>query len=131
MRWSESARNAKLNAVTALFDGAFLDIYDGTYPAQPLAALTGQTRLARLGFATPAFRPALHGQATAFPLTPEPAAPSSGHARWFRVLRPPQTLVVEGVIGTENAPLVLSTTEILIGTRLEISSLILTEPSTS
>lgn len=116
-RLSAAAGSAAADAVTALLNGGFLDILDGTQPADADTAITTQVRLATLTFASPAFAPASGGIAVSNSLGSETNAPATGTATWFRTYKADHTTVVfDGSVGTAPpSNLVLTTTAILAG----------------
>lgn len=126
--FSTLAVNAKADALGALLDGGVLELCDGEQPASADTVVNDYAPLARLAFAEPAFKPAVDGVIEAYPLTPEDAAPGQGTARWFRCLTADGHPVVDGAIATHDAPFLVSSTAILIGTRVTIDSFRLMEP---
>lgn len=87
MTISDAARNAACNAIVDLLDAgatiATLTIYDGSQPASPDTALSGQTALAVLDFADPAFGDSASGTATANAIAADDNA-VAGTASWAR-----------------------------------------------
>lgn len=118
-RWSSLAVNTKADALTALLNGGFLDLYAGRRPAT-LEGDPADAPLARLQFADPAFVRAVNGVSVAYPLHAELAAPLAGTATWFRCLTAEDEPMLDGSVGTSHADLVLSSTTILVGTRVTI-----------
>jgi hypothetical protein len=106
--------NLEMDTLGAQLDGGFIDIYDGAQPVTADTAVTTQTKLARLTFGTPAFAPAVDGVANANPISPEPDAPATGVASWYRMLRSDETPVADGSVGTSGANINLDTVNILI-----------------
>lgn len=85
---STLAANAAADAITALLDGGYACIYDGTRPGSGDAAIPREaTLLAKLQFARPAFGPAVHGAATANAVVPDRDAQAEGKPTWFRLYR--------------------------------------------
>jgi hypothetical protein len=116
------ALNAEADAVCALLDGGTLELLSGTPPASPTTAIRAQTRLARLRFQTPAFQPAQHGSAVAYPLVPDIAA-AAGEPTWFRAVRPDGTPVFDGTIGAGKADLALSSARLVAGSTVRLADL--------
>jgi len=96
---STYALNVEADAVCALLDGGFLDLYDGVQPTGPDQALLTQTRLARLTFGIPAFHPSVGGEAVARAIGPDRRAAATGQATWFRARQSDEWPVCDGSIG--------------------------------
>lgn len=121
---------ASVNAVTALLNGGYLNIYTGSQPALN-GALTG-TLLASLTFSATAFASAAASAgtvtATANPIGNAPAA-ATGTAGYHALLKSDDaTVVATGSVGTSGADLNLSTLSILAGQTVSCSSYLITEP---
>lgn len=82
-RISTGARNAAVNAITALLNGGKVEIRTGSQPASVGTAATG-TLLATLPLSATAFATASNGSASANAITSDTAADASGAAGWFR-----------------------------------------------
>lgn len=124
---SDTAANAAANAVTALCNSGFLQIYSGTQPANANTAISGQTLLAKLTFGTTAFGAAAAGVATANAIGSATAS-ASGTASWFRVFKSDDTTVVfDGSVGTSGADLNLNSTSISSGATVSVTSLTYTQ----
>jgi hypothetical protein len=126
-RYSNAAVNAKVDALTALLAGGFLDLYDGTQPATVNTVVTTQTRLARLTFGTPAFGAGVAGVATANAIGDDVSADASGTATWYRCSKADGTAVCDGSVGLSGANVNLSDTAITAGVTVSITSFVLTE----
>ena len=123
---------ASVNAVTALLNGGFLQIYSGSQPSLN-GSLTG-TLLASLPFSGTAFPSATAAAgtvtATANPITPALAA-ASGTAGYHALLKSDaSTVVATGSVGTSGADLNLSTLSITAGQTVSCSSYLITEAET-
>jgi hypothetical protein len=126
---SAAARNAMIDALAALLNGGYLDIYDGTQPAGPGTAITSQVKLARLTLAATAFGASASGVATANAVTGANAL-ATGTATWFRALKTDgTTAVLDGSVGTAGCNLNLSTASIISGGAVACSAWTLTEPA--
>lgn len=126
---STAARNAMVDALSALLNTGFIDIYDGTQPAGPGTAITSQTKLAHLPLSATAFGASSSGVATANTITPE-AAIATGTAAWFRALKADgTTAVLDGSVGTSGSNINLNSTAIASGATVTVSALTLTEPA--
>lgn len=123
---------ASVNAVTALLNSGFLQIFTGAQPALN-GALTG-TLLASLTFSATAFPAATASAgtvtATANAITSASAA-ATGTAGYFALLKSDGTTVVAtGSVGTSGADLNLSTLSITAGQTVSCSSFLITELET-
>lgn len=126
---SAAAANAAMDALGALLDNGYLRIYNGTKPAGPGTAITTQTLLAELRFAATAFAAASGGVLTAEAITQDDSANASGTATWYRALADDgSTAHIDGTVGTSGADLNLSTTTIVAGVPVAVTSYTLTLP---
>jgi hypothetical protein len=124
---SDIAANAEVNALAALFDGGFLDLFDGVQPATADTALSGQTLLASLGFGTPAFGGGVAGVAAANPITADADADASGTATWYRCFESDHaTVIQDGSVGLNTSNLNMVNNVITIHTAVTVSSFVLT-----
>lgn len=115
-------KNTEADAAARLFDGGQLRIYSGTVPATADTALSGNTLLATLTFATPSGPASSGGVFTASAITSASAA-ATGTASFFRVLESNGTTVVmQGAVGTSGSDLNLNTTSIVSGATVAVSS---------
>jgi hypothetical protein len=100
-RISASARNATVNAITALLDAGpaagTIKVYTGSQPATADTAATG-TLLGTLTLTDPAFGAASAGSATAAAITGDTSADATGTAGWFRALDSTGAAVLDGSI---------------------------------
>ncbi len=112
--------DAAVNAVAALLDSGFIEVYTGTQPADD-GTLTG-TKLVTLTFGATAFGASSSGTATANTITSGTAV-ATGTAGYFALLKSDGTTVVEtGSVGTSGADLNLSTLSIVDGATVSCSS---------
>lgn len=125
---SHAAANAAVNSITALLNGGTLLLYTGTQPAGPDTAVSGQTLLATLTFSATAFGNAVNGVATANAITAGTAG-NTGTATWARMLSSGSVAEVDCSVGTSGADLNLSTTSIVSGASVSVTSLTLTLPN--
>lgn len=136
-RLSIAAVNAQASATGALCDGGYLRIYPAPRRVLPDDAPAGPL-LAELRFSATAFGSPIAGVITANPITAEDSALADGEADWFAaVAADGTTAVFDGSVGvpvviegveTPSANLILPTTTISIGLRIEIDSLTYTQP---
>jgi hypothetical protein len=129
LKESNAAANAMVDALAVLANTGYIRLYDGSQPANADTALSGQTLLAELRFGATAFGGAVAGVATANAITQDSSADATGTASWFRVLKSDGTSVLwDGSVGTSSADLVLTTTSIVAGAAVAISSMTYTHP---
>lgn len=123
----DTARNAAADAVCALLNGGSLRIYSGTPPANAGTALSGNTLLAQLTLGSPAFAAASGGVATANAITADSSADATGTATFARLLTSGGAARVQLTVGTSGAELNLSSTSIVTGGNVSVSSLTYTQ----
>lgn len=143
MSWrvSTAARNAGLDAVTALINGGSsagkLRIYNGSPPAGPGTAVSGQTLLAEFDLSDPAFA-AASGGAAALDVTPVPTGTglAAGTATWCRFVDSTEAAgtglgVLDGDVTATGGggELTLNTTTISVGLDVEITGGSITFPA--
>jgi hypothetical protein len=127
-KYTNLAVNTKADALAALANSGFLDIYDGTQPATADTAITTQVKLASLGFGATAFGSAVAGVATANAITQDSSADATGTATWFRAYKSDHTTVIfDGSVGTSGANLNLNSVAISSGAVVQCSSFTTTE----
>jgi hypothetical protein len=124
---SNAAANAACDAITALVNSGYFDIYDGSQPATPNTAVTSQVKLARCAFGATAFGAAVNGVATANAVGSDSDADATGTAAWFRACQSDGTAVYDGTVGTGTHNLVLATTSIVQHATLSVSALTFTQ----
>lgn len=83
---SAAARNAAVNAATALLNGGSARIYSGTPPANADAALSSNTLLAEATLGSPAFANASGGSATANAIGQDASNDATGSPSFLRLL---------------------------------------------
>jgi hypothetical protein len=128
---SNVAANAAADAVCALANNGFLDIYDGAQPATADTAITTQVKLAGLTFGATAFGASVAGVATANAIGQDASADATGTAAWFRVTKSDHTTVLfDGSVGTSGANLNLSSTSIVATGTVSVTSLTYTQSKT-
>lgn len=113
--------NAQANALGALADGGFVDIYDGDQPVDGDDELTGQTLGVTLALGSPAFAPAALGIITANPIA-SALIMNDIVAKWGRVYRADHaTKVMDISVGVSDANLIVRTTTFVRGVLLSCS----------
>ena len=116
-------RNAALDAIAALCNGGILRFYEGSQPATPETAPTGN-QLCELRLSATAFFPAAGGSVVAKPITGDTAAALSGKAGWFRIFKTDgTTAVIDGKISTAGAEINMNNLQIQAGAIVECASL--------
>ena len=121
---SDAAATAAANAIGALCNGGSINIYVASQPANANTPLTGQTLLASLGMASPAFGAATAGGNMSANAIAAASALATGTAAWFRILASDGvTVVMDGTVGTSGVfDIVLTTTAIVAGTNVAVTS---------
>jgi hypothetical protein len=126
---------ASVNAVAALCNTGFIEIYTGTQPADANTAISGNTLLATLDLSATAFATATASgtaptrivSANANAITNATAA-ATGTATWFRCYASNGTTVVfDGSVGTSGADLNLTATAITTGETVSVTSFSITQ----
>lgn len=126
---TNEAANAAANAVCALINGGFFKIYDGAQPATANTAITSQVLLASLPLNATAAGAASAGVATFNAITSDTNAAATGTATWFRAYKADGvTPIFDGSVGTSGANLNLTSTSIVAGGTVAISSYTYTQP---
>lgn len=119
---SNAAVNAEADALARLLDNGYRRVYNGSKPATANTAITSQTLLAELRFAATSAAAAVDGVVT-WTLIADASANADGTAAWFRDLSSDgTTAIMDGTVGTSGENLNLSTTSILAGQQLAITS---------
>jgi hypothetical protein len=118
-------RNSMLNDITTAAGGsALLRIYDGSRPA---TGGTATTLLAELT-CNATFAPAASGGVlTLNSITQDSSANATGTATWFRIVTSGAAHVLDGNVGTSGSDLNLTTTSIVSGQPVSVTSFTITE----
>lgn len=133
--FTDAASVTSLNALTVLLNTGFVDIYSGAQPTDANQAVTG-TLLASLPLSATAFATAVASgsagskivTATANAITTENAS-ATGTAGYFVLFASNHTTVVAmGSVGTTGCDMNLSSTSIVSGSPVSITSLTITQP---
>lgn len=120
-----SLRNARMDQITtAIGASGLLRVYDGSRPATGGAATTLLAQLALSATAAPA---ASGGVLTFNAITQDASADATGTATWFRITTSGGTAVIDGSVGTSGSDLNLTTTSIVAGQPVSVSSCVITE----
>lgn len=116
-------RNAMLDAIKTAIDAgagaALIRIYDGSRPA---TGGTATNLLAELTCSDPSAPSASGGVLTFNSITQDSSANASGTATWFRIVDSSGTFVLDGSVGTSGADMNLSTTTIVAGQPVSLTS---------
>ena len=125
LAYSTSLRNTRMDAITtAIGSSGLVRIYDGSRPA---SGGTATTLLAELALSTTAAGAASGGVLTFSSITQDSSANATGTATWFRVVTSGGTFVIDGSVGTSGSDLNLTTTSIVSGQPVSITSFVITE----
>jgi hypothetical protein len=119
-------RDAMLDAITTRAgNAALLRIYSGSRPA---TGGTATTLLAELTCGSPFAGAAVNGVLTLNAITQDSSANATGTATWFRIVQSDgSTFVLDGDVGTSGSDLNLTTTSIVSGQPVSVSSFVITE----
>src|SRR5260221_8394375 len=120
-----ASRQSFMNTIGTNCNNGFVKLYNGTKPANPDTALSGNTLLATLTFGATAFGSAdANGVITANAITSEINAPATGTVTFARLFQSDATTVVLDLTTTELA---LDSLSIVAGTgSIGLNSLVLT-----
>jgi hypothetical protein len=122
-----ASRNAAVNAVTALCNSGFIEVYSGTRPATPDTALSGNTLLVTLTFGATAFGAGSSGVATANAITSGTVV-ATGTAAWARVYESNNSTVVGDCnVGTSGSDINFPSLSFVINELVSCTSLTLTQ----
>lgn len=125
LAYATTLRNAMLDEITtAAGNAALLRIYDGSRPATGGSATT---LLAELTCGTPFAASAAGGVLTLGSITQDSSANATGNATWFRIVTSGGTFVLDGNVGTSGSDLNLTTTSIVSGQPVSVTSFTITE----
>lgn len=131
IKYTSAIRNAMLDTITSAAGGsALLRIYDNSAPGRPAnanTAVTTQVKLAELT-CNATFAAAASGGVLTLNAITGANALASGTASWFRITNSAGTVVIlDGDISTTLSDLNLSTTTIVSGQPISITSFTITE----
>ena len=120
-----SLRNSRLDQITsAVGSSGLLRIYDGSRPATGGTATTLLAELTCNAIFAPS---ASGGVLTLNSITQDSSANATGTATWFRITTSGGTAVIDGSVGTSGSDLNLTTTSIVSGQPVSVTSFTLTE----
>lgn len=121
------AANAEADAICALLNGGFLDIYDGSQPATGDTAIGAQVKLAGLTLNATACGAASSAVATFNSITSDTDADATGTAAWARMFKTDHTTAVMDIsVGTSGADLNLTTVAISQHATVSVTALTFT-----
>ncbi len=122
-----ATRNAAVNAVAALCNTGYIQVYSGSRPATPDTALNGNTLLATLTFSATAFGAGASGVATANAIGSGTAV-ATGTAAFARIFKSDDSTVVGDCnVGTSGSDINFPTLSFVSGEVISCSSLTLTQ----
>lgn len=131
---SNAGAKAALDALLDLLDvggAGSLKIYAGTVPTDADTALGAQTLLATLTLSATGFAnstDANPGATASNNSISDQNASAGGTASFFRLVNNAGTCVLQGTVGTSGADLIVTTTTIVSGQPVHITSLTVTHP---
>lgn len=126
LKYSTALKNAKLDAITAQVGAsALLKIYDGSQPAGPGTAITGQVLLATLT-CNATFAPGASGGVLTANAVASATAGNTSTASWFRLTTSGGTAVIDGTVGTSSADAIIDNTSIVSGQTVSCTALTVT-----
>jgi hypothetical protein len=136
MRETTDQRNRALDAKTARYNNGYQRWYNGTRPAGPNTALSGNTLLCELRYGSPAFGSAASGVATANAITQDSGADAGGTATFVRNFESDGTTAVSDMSiglsiaagGTGAEEVLSSKIALLLGDVVQVSSVTITDP---
>jgi hypothetical protein len=130
LKIAQNTASTEANALVGSFtNGALLEIYNGSQPSTPETAISGQTLLATVTLASPAFGSASNGVITANAIS-DVTISASGTASWFRLFKSDGvTVIMDGSVGTSGCDLNLNSTALSSGATLSTTSFTFTVPS--
>ena len=122
MKLSKIALEAEANALAALFNGGFMDYFDGTQPPSADFSVSTQTLGVTLVFGNPAFKPAVGGVLTANALITGVVTREIKVA-WARCYKADhQTALVDLTVGVaDSADIIMPTTHLVPGLQVPVS----------
>lgn len=130
MKITAAIRNDQTDLLCSELDGGgLLRIYSGTKPTNADTALSGNTLLAELAFASTAFGAASAGAAAAAAITQDSSANATGTASFARCVKADGTTVVcDLTVGVGTGELQLNTLSIVSGLPVQVTALSFSTP---
>jgi hypothetical protein len=123
---SVASRNLALNAALDVLNSGFIDIYDGTQPADADTAITTQVKLAHCALSATAFAAASAGSKVANAIGNGTGLATST-ATWYRLYKSDGvTAVADGSVGTATSNLVMNSVAIQTNATVTVSSMTFT-----
>jgi hypothetical protein len=127
IQYSTAVRNARLDAITtAVGNAGLLRVYDGSRPANPAAAITGNL-LAEVTMGSPFAAGAAAGVLS--PTVPQSdlSCDATGTATHFRIWKSDGTTAcIDGNVGTSSADLIVNTVSFVAGGVFTITAFAIT-----
>lgn len=131
-RWTDAVRTLAAQGIDQEFNDGYLRLYTDTRPAGPSTAITTQTLLAELRFASTAAASVTNGVITFNALTPDLAADASGTVTWARCLKSDGTTAICDLsVDTASANVIVPTTTITAGVEVAVNTASVTVAATS
>jgi hypothetical protein len=126
MNVAQNTGTVGLNAIDALYNSVYIDIYSGTQPATPETALSGNTVLVTGIFAATAFGTPTYGSskmsASASFTAASYAPAATGTASFARVTKSDHTTVIcDLTCGTSGTDIIMGSTSITTGVNVSFT----------
>jgi hypothetical protein len=119
----QSTANAMLDQLTtAIGASGFLRIYDGTQPAGPDTALSGQVQLAQLALSATAFAAGSGGSIVANTISDDTDADATGTATWASFVTAAGVRILDVAVAVSGADINLNTVSIQIHAKVSVTS---------
>lgn len=116
------AVNAQADALGSLLNAGFLDLFDGTPPADSDAPIMEQRLLASVRFGEVAFKAAVDGVIVANDMTACSVANATGTASWARCYHADHSVSAMDVsVGERDATIILNDVRIYANSQVSIS----------
>jgi hypothetical protein len=113
---SVEASNVATQAVTAMLDGGYIEMFAGSQPAGPNEKPIRGIKVCRIALSSPAFGKASNGEAQSRKTLESDPAEADGRVEWFRAYKRDGTPVMDGSVGLSGCDLNINDTQIKTGT---------------
>jgi len=133
--YADATAVATMNALAALFNSGYVEIYSGSQPTDANTAVGAQVKLSTLTLGSTAFgSAAASGSAgskivtiTANAIGSDTNAANTGTAAWFRAYKSDNsTVIMDGSAGTSGCDMTINTTAIVAGATVSATSFVIT-----
>ena len=138
VRIATATRNAMLDQLATKINAAagaspnqgYINVYDGSQPANANTAITTQNLLAQLRFSQPAAPSASGGVLTFSTIVEDSSADATGTAAWARITDADGNTIFDCDVSTSGATLNFNTVSFVAGGPVRVTSFTLTYPAT-